>query len=348
MSPVVTDGIDALLVVSFGGPERPEDVMPFLENVTAGRGVPRARLEDVAAHYELFGGKSPINEHNRTLVDAVRKDFATHDLDLGVYWGNRNWHPFLRDTLRQMAADGVQRAAYFVTSAYSSYSGCRQYRENLYEAALDSGVELSRLRQYFNHPGFITPFAEATSEALASRPDAHVVFVTHSIPADMNAGSGGPNKHAYERQHDEVARLVVHQSGAVKWSLAYCSRSGSPHQPWLGPDVNDHLRELVTEGVESVVMVPIGFVSDHMEVVFDLDTEAAQTATQLGLDFVRVSTPGAHPAFVAMIRELLVERAAVDRGEDPARTTLGSLPPNPETCPLDCCENLRVPLPAMP
>ncbi|HSI26490.1 MAG TPA: ferrochelatase [Aeromicrobium sp.] len=345
---MLTDGIDALLVVSFGGPERPEDVMPFLENVTAGRGVPRARLEEVATHYGVFGGRSPINEHNRTLVDAVRKDFATHDLDLGVYWGNRNWHPFLRDTMRQMAADGVQRAAYFVTSAYSSYSGCRQYRENLHEAAIDSGVELSRLRQYFNHPGFVTPFVEATSEALASRPDAHVAFVTHSIPADMNAGSGGPNRRAYETQHEEVARLVADQSGARKWSLVYCSRSGSPHQPWLGPDINDHLRELASEGVESVVVVPIGFVSDHMEVVFDLDTEAAETAAQLGLDYVRVSTPGAHPAFVAMIRELLIERAAVDRGENPARTTLGGLPPNPETCALDCCVNLRVALPAMP
>ena len=348
MSPVITDGIDALLVVSFGGPEGPDDVMPFLENVTSGRGVPRSRLEDVAAHYHLFGGKSPINEQNRTLVDVVRHDFATHGLGIGVYWGNRNWHPFLRDAVTQMAADGVRRAAYFVTSAYSSYSGCRQYRENLHEAAADSGIELARLRLYFNHPGFVTPFAEATSEALATRPDAHVAFVTHSIPTDMNAGSGGPNVGAYERQHQEVARLVAEQSGARTWSLAYCSRSGSPHQPWLEPDINDHLRELASEGVESVVVVPIGFVSDHMEVVFDLDTEAAQTAADLGLDFVRVGTPGAHPAFVAMIRELLLERAAVDRGEDPVRTKLGALPANPDTCPLDCCENRRVPLPAVP
>lgn len=348
MNPVVTAPLDALLLVSFGGPERPADVMPFLERVTAGRGVPRARLNEVAEHYHLFGGTSPINEQNRTLVDAVRKDFANHDLDLPVYWGNRNWHPLLRDAMRQMAADGITHAAYFVTSAYSSYSGCRQYRENLYEAALDSGITLSRVRQYFNHPGFVTPFAEATGEALASRPEAHVVFVTHSIPSTMNAASGGPQRQAYQRQHEEVARLVAESAGAEGWTLAYCSRSGSPQQPWLEPDINDHLRELAAAGVSAVVAVPIGFVSDHMEVVFDLDTEASQTAAELGLDYVRVSTPGTHPAFVAMVRELVLERAAVNRGEDPPRAILGTLPPNPETCPLDCCENLRVPLPALP
>lgn len=348
MCPVATPDIDALLVVSFGGPEKPGDVIAFLENVTAGRGVPRARLEEVAGHYQAFGGVSPINEQNRNLIEAVRGDLARNDLDLPVYWGNRNWHPFLHDVMRQMAADGVQRAAYFVTSAYSSYSGCRQYRENLYEAALDTGVELARLRQYFNHPGFVTPFAEATEVALAVRPDAHVVFVTHSIPLTMDGGSGGPEQHAYLRQHQEVARLVADQAGAERWTLAFCSRSGAPHQPWLEPDINAHLRELAAEGVASVVVVPIGFVCDHMEVVFDLDTEAAQTAAELGLDFVRVSTPGTHPAFVSMIRELLLERVALDQGAEPVRSALGGLPPNPDLCPDDCCENLRVRMPAIP
>ena len=334
--------IDALLVVSFGGPEHPEDVMGFLENVTAGRDVPRERLEEVAEHYLLFGGKSPINDQNRELVDEIRKDLANHGLDLPVYWGNRNWHPFLRDTMRQMADDGVRHAAYFLTSAYSSYSGCRQYRENLYEAATGVELELSHLPLYFDHAGFVTPFVEATSEALAGAggtsrwhagsgqrgTDAHVVFVTHSIPTAMDAASGGPGQHAYVRQHEKVAALVAERSGAANWSLAYCSRSGSPHQPWLEPDINDHLRELSTQGVESVVVVPIGFISDHTEVVFDLDTEAAQTAAGLRIDYVRVSTPGVHPAFVTMVRELLAE--------------------SPRRCPADCCVDLRAPLPTIP
>lgn len=349
MSAVDARPIDALLLVSFGGPERPSDVIPFLENVTAGRGVPRSRLEQVAEHYQHFGGRSPINDQNRALLAAIRQDLADNGLDLPVYWGNRNWDPFLRDTMKQMAADGVTRAAYVVTSAYSSYSGCRQYRENLFEAAVGVGVQLSRLRLYFNHPGFVGPFVEATASALAVAPDeTHVVFVTHSIPTDMNAASGGPGVHAYEAQHQEVARLVAEGSGATAWTLAYCSRSGSPHQPWLEPDINDHLRDLAAEGVTSVVAVPIGFVSDHMEVVFDLDTEAAETAAELGMTFARVATPGVHPAFVAMVRDLVLERAAVDRGEDPVRAVVGICSPNPDVCADDCCPNLRLPLPAAP
>jgi ferrochelatase len=341
--------LDALLLVSFGGPEQPADVIPFLENVTAGRGVPRARLEQVAEHYQHFGGRSPINDQNRELLDAIRKDFADHGLDLPVYWGNRNWDPYLRDTVKQMAADGVKRAGYLVTSAYSSYSGCRQYRENLFEATVNVDVELSRLRLYFNHPGFVTPFVDATADALAAAPDdSHVVFVTHSIPTDMNAASGGPDAHAYERQHQEVARLVAEGAGAGTWTLAYCSRSGSPHQPWLEPDINDHLRDLSATGVTSVIVVPIGFVSDHMEVVFDLDTEAAETATALGMTFARVPTPGVHPAFVAMVRDLVLERAAADRGEEPVRAVVGTCTPNPDLCSRDCCPNLRLPLPAAP
>lgn len=348
MSAVDTRPLDALLLVSFGGPEQPEDVMPFLENVTAGRGVPRSRLEQVAEHYLHFGGRSPINDQNRELIDAVRKDFADSGIDLPVYWGNRNWHPFLRDVLRAMADDGIRRAAYVVTSAYSSYSGCRQYRENLHEAVAGTGVELSRIRLYFNHPGFVTPFVESTATALAAAPpDTHVVFVTHSIPEDMDATSGGPDVHAYRRQHEEVAGLVASGAGARAWSLAYCSRSGSPQQRWLEPDVNDHLRALSADGVTSVIVVPIGFVSDHMEVVFDLDTEAAQTAADLGIAFARVPTPGVHPAFVAMIGDLVRERAAVDRGESVTRSVVGTCAPNPDACPADCCPNLRLALPAV-
>lgn len=341
---------DALLLVSFGGPEHPDHVLPFLENVTAGRGIPRERLEQVGEHYHLFGGRSPINDLNRELIDAIRKDLADHGIELPVYWGNRNWDPYLRDAMRQMADDGVRNAAYIVTSAYSSYSGCRQYREDLFDAhaGLDD-VALTRLRLYFNHPGFVTPFVEATAAALAEAPaGTHIVFVTHSIPTAMDAASGGPGVHAYRQQHEEVARLVAEGAGALRSSLVYCSRSGSPHVPWLEPDINDELRDLAASGVRSVVVVPIGFVSDHMEVIFDLDTEAAATAKELGLRYDRVDTPGTHSAFVEMVRDLLLERAAVERGEEPLRSVVGAMPPNPDVCPVDCCANLRAPLPTVP
>jgi ferrochelatase len=339
---------DALLLVSFGGPERPEDVVPFLENVTAGRGIPRERLEEVGQHYFLFGGKSPINGLNLELLEAIRKDFAENGIDLPVYWGNRNWDPYLKDAAEQMAADGVRRAACFVTSAYSSYSGCRQYREDLYDATTGVEIELSRLRHYFNHPGFVGPFTEATREALVSAPaDSHVVFVTHSIPTTMNDASGGPGRRAYEQQHLSVASLVAEGAGAERWSLAYCSRSGSPRTPWLEPDINDHLAELKESGVESVVVVPIGFVSDHMEVIYDLDTEGKATAEELQLQYVRVDTPGAHPDFVAMVRDLVTERAAMERGESVDRAALGEFPAWRDLCPVDCCVNPRAPLPTI-
>jgi ferrochelatase len=339
---------DALLLVSFGGPEHPEDVVPFLENVTAGRGIPRERLEQVGEHYFLFGGKSPINELNRELIEAIGKDFAENDIDLPIYWGNRNWSPYLRDAVREMADDGITNAAYFLTSAYSSYSGCRQYREDLYDARSGFDIELTRLRLYFNHPGFVTPFVDATKAALAEAPaGTHVVFVTHSVPEAMDAASGGPCQHAYRRQHEEIASLVADSAGTGRYSLAYCSRSGSPHVKWLEPDINDHLQELAAQGVTSVVVVPIGFVSDHMEVIYDLDTEAAATAKKLGLRYDRVDTPGDHPAFIAMVRELVVERAAVERGERPEVPTVGALPPNPYACAVDCCVNLRSPLPTV-
>jgi ferrochelatase len=339
---------DALLLVSFGGPERPEDVIPFLENVTSGRGIPRERLEEVGQHYHLFGGKSPINELNLELLEAMRKDFADNGVHLPIYWGNRNWDPYLHDATRQMAADGIKHPVCFITSAYSSYSGCRQYREDLFDAANGLDMKLSRLRHYFNHPGFVGPFVEATKAALAEAPaGTQVIFVTHSIPDSMNAGSGGPGCGAYVRQHEQVATLVAAEAGAEQWSLAYCSRSGSPHMPWLEPDINDHLRELHESGVESAVVVPIGFVSDHMEVIYDLDTEAAATAKDLGMRFDRVDTPGSHPAFVAMIRELVLERAAIERGESVDRPALGGLGPSHDVCPVDCCLNPRSPLPTI-
>ncbi len=339
---------DAVLLVSFGGPERPEDVVPFLENVTSGRGIPRERLAEVGQHYMLFGGKSPINELNLELLDSLRKDFAENGIDLPIYWGNRNWDPYLREAARQMEADGITHAACFVTSAYSSYSGCRQYREDLFDATNGLDLRLSRLRHYFNHPGFIGPLTEATRAGLVHLPGSHVIFVTHSIPDSMNDASGGPGVKAYERQHQQVAALVADAAGAENWSLAYCSRSGSPHMPWLEPDINDHLRDLHADGVESVVVVPIGFVSDHMEVIFDLDTEASATAKELGMAYERVDTPGTHPDFIAMVRDLLIERAAIERGEAPARKTVGDMGPSHDTCPVDCCLNARAELPTIP
>jgi protoporphyrin/coproporphyrin ferrochelatase len=349
---------DALLLVSFGGPEKAEDVLPFLENVTRGRGIPRERLEEVGEHYYLFGGRSPINDQNRRFIAAVEEDLRSSGIAIGVYWGNRNWDPYLSDTLAQMQADGVRRAACLVTSAYSSYSGCRQYRENLAEAVATvsrSGVEvprLDRLRHYFNHPGFVDAMVRNTVAAVGQLPEgeraeAELVFVTHSIPVAMNAGSG-PRGGAYEAQHLEVARLVGEGVDAVTGrprarSLVYCSRSGPPGQPWLGPDVNDHLRQLAAEGRSSAVLVPIGFISDHMEVRFDLDAEALETAGGLGLACSRAATVGTDPSFVAAVRELVLERAAVERGETRVRRALGDLGPSHDACPAGCCPNLRAP-----
>jgi ferrochelatase len=349
---------DALLIVSFGGPERPEDVMPFLENVTRGRGVPPERLVEVAEHYHRFGGRSPINDRCRELIAAVEADLAAHGIELPVYWGNRNWDPFLTETLAKMRADGVRRSAAFVTSAYSSYSGCRQYREDLARAAsaVPDAPQIDRLRQYFNHPGFVDAFVESTSEAIGRLPadvrgDARLVFVTHSIPVSM-AASSGPEGGAYESQHRSGAGLVASAAGEqtrlhLGWDLVYCSRSGPPQVPWLEPDVNDHLERLAGDGVPAVVVVPLGFVSDHMEVVFDLDTEAAATAERLGIAFARASTPGAHPSFVAAIRDLVIERAAAERGEPVARAAVGDLGAAWDMCAAACCPNPREQLPAI-
>jgi ferrochelatase len=363
-----TDPYDALLLVSFGGPEGPDDVLPFLRNVTRGRGIPPDRLAEVGQHYQAFGGRSPINDQCRALLAAIRTDLSAAGIDLPVYWGNRNWDPYLSDALEQMHRDGVRRAACFVTSAYSSYSGCRQYRENLFDAVADVAAgsgdgagttppapRLDKLRHYFNHPGFIDPFVDGTVDALARLATGgcrapRLVYVTHSIPDAMNDVSGrvpgGPGG-AYVRQHEEVASLVTDRVAERTGSrpaheLVYCSRSGPPQVPWLEPDVNDHLELLAAEGTtDGVVVVPIGFVSDHMEVIYDLDTEAAATADRLGLGFERVQTPGVDTRFVAMVRELLTERAAVERGSSPVRVAAGGMGAWWDVCPVGCCQNLR-------
>jgi ferrochelatase len=343
---------DAVLLVSFGGPEGPDDVVPFLENVTRGRGIPRERLVEVGEHYQRFGGRSPINDQNRAFLAALREDLAGAGIDLPVYWGNRNWDPFLTDTVRRMAADGITRAACFVTSAYSSYSSCRQYRENLFDAAqaVEHAPRLDKLRLYFNHPGFVEPMVDATLAALAELPEdvresAHLAFVTHSIPETMNAGSG-PDGRAYVEQHGsivtEVVERVRQETGRRhRHALVFCSRSGPPHVPWLEPDINDHLERLHDGGAPAVVLVPIGFVSDHMEVVYDLDTEATATAEKLGLPMTRAATAGIDPRFVAAVRDLLLERAAAERGEDVARASVGALPACWDRCPAGCCPNPR-------
>ncbi|WP_246081624.1 ferrochelatase [Nocardioides litoris] len=351
---------DALLLVSFGGPEGPDDVVPFLENVTRGRGIPRERLEEVGEHYYLFGGKSPINDQNRAFLDALRADLAEHGIDLPVYWGNRNWDPYLTDTLQQMAADGVQRAACFVTSAYSSWSSCRQYRENLYDAvtSVPDGTpapRLDKLRHYFNHPGFVAPVVDGVLAALAGLPEgSRIVFVTHSIPDAMADSSGPPEAggSAYVRQHLDVAQVVAdavaEQTGTRhEHDLVYCSRSGPPQVPWLEPDVNDHLEALAAQGVPGVAVVPVGFVSDHMEVIYDLDTEARETAERLGLPFARAATPGTDPRFVAVVRDLLVERAAVERGVEVTRAFEGEHGVCWDRCPVGCCPNPRAERPAL-
>ena len=330
---------DAILFVSFGGPERREDVMPFLENVVRGRRVPRARLEAVAEHYYRFGGRSPINDQNRALIAAVRTGLRERGIDLPVYWGNRNWHPLLPDAVGDMARDGVGRALAFVTSAFSSYSGCRQYRENIESAraSLDGAVPvIDKIRAYFNHPGFIEAMASRVREALSGFADGAVpttVFTAHSIPMAM------ADRCEYVAQLREASALVSQRAGAGPWELAFQSRSGPPSQPWLGPDICDRLAELRDEGVTRVCAAPIGFVSDHLEVAYDLDVEALEAAAELGIEFRRAGTVGTHPEFVAGVCSLIEERLRGGSG----RASVGHLPPLPDQCPPDCCPGVQAP-----
>jgi protoporphyrin/coproporphyrin ferrochelatase len=326
----VNEPYDALLLVSFGGPHGPADVDAFLANVTRGRNVAPQRLAAVARQYELFGGVSPINTQCEALLDELGRELRRSDIDLNLYWGNRNWHPMLADTVMQMTADGVRRALALVTSPYGSFSSCRQYLDDIERARAVAGVHapvIDKIRNYFNHPGFIEPMIANTSAALAMVDHgARLVFCAHSIPETMAAGS------PYVAQLNQVAALIGGAVGHADWDLVFQSRSGSPEQSWLGPDVNIHLRELARVGVGCCVLVPIGFVSDHMEVVYDLDTVALATARELGLEAVRAATVGTDPRFVAGLRQLIEERL-----HSTTRLGTGSLPPAPDACPPGCC-----------
>lgn len=331
----MTNSYDAILIVSFGGPEGMDDVMPFLENVLRGRNVPRERMLGVAKHYELFGGVSPLNEQNRKLIQALRQELEAKGPRLPIYFGNRNWHPLLADTLRQMRDDGVKNALAFVTSAYSSYSSCRQYLEDIERARTSVGPEsprVEKLRVFYNHPGFVEANVANVRAALEQIPaerrrETQIVFTAHSIPESMAQNCD------YEAQLRETSRLIANTMATEKWQLAFQSRSGSPSQPWLGPDVCDALRELHAEGARDVMVAPVGFVSDHMEIIYDLDTEAMTLSHELGLNMVRAATAGTHPAFIAMIRELIMER--IDATV--ARRSLGALGPRSDFCQPGCC-----------
>jgi ferrochelatase len=326
---------DAILVVSFGGPEGHDDVIPFLENVLRGRNVPRERMLAVAEHYYHFDGKSPINQQTRELIAALKDELAQHGPKLPVYWGNRNWHPLLADTLRQMKNDGVKHALAFVTSAYSSYSGCRQYREDIARAQTEVGEgapQIDKLRVFFNHPGFLEATEDRLKEALAqipaqARQNVQIVYVAHSIPMSM------ANTSDYVKQLEEVRRLASQAVGISKNVLVYQSRSGAPGQPWLEPDILDYLREVKEKNLASaVVIAPISFISDHMEVLYDLDIEARQLCESLALPMARAKTVGVHPKFIAMIRELILERT-----QGTERRALGSLGPRQDVCAENCC-----------
>jgi protoporphyrin/coproporphyrin ferrochelatase len=332
----ITDSsYDALLIVSFGGPEGMDDVIPFLENVLRGRDVPRERMLQVAHHYQMFDGVSPINQENRKLIAALKQELQTNGPDLPIYWGNRNWHPMLADTVRQMAGAGVKRALAFVTSAYSSFSSCRQYLQNIADAQATVGSDapqIDKLRAFYNHPLFSEANVEQIRASMSELPEnarasARLVFTAHSIPESMAANSD------YEAQLNEAGQLIAAELNVKSWQVVYQSRSGSPAQPWLGPDVCDHLKQLRAEGVTDVVIAPIGFVSDHMEVIYDLDVEAHQLAKEIGVNIRRAGTAGTHPAFVRMVRELMMERI---NNETPRY--LGSRGANHDVCLPDCCQ----------
>lgn len=343
-----TTPYDALLICSFGGPNAPDDVVPFLRNVTKGKQIPEERLREVGEHYYGFGGKSPINEQNLALLGALREELARRGIDLPVIWGNRNWHPYTVDTLRDASAFGAKRVLTFVTSAYASYSGSRQYREHLAEAQHELGdraPEIDVLRPFFNDPGFVAANAAAIAEAAESLEGglsgAHIVYVTHSIPDTMQEASAvtGPG---YREQHEDVratidSMLSLGLAPVFESSLAYCSRSGDPRVPWLEPDVNDHIEALAAAGVKKLIIAPIGFISDHMEVAFDLDIEAMETAAEHGIAAARAATVGVHPEFVSGIVDMVLERAARERGEAVEAQTTGALEAFPDIAPPGSC-----------
>lgn len=337
MVPTAIEPYDAILVVSFGGPEKREDVIPFLENVLRGKPVPRERMLEVAEHYYHFDGVSPINAQVRDLIKALSVELKNCSIDLPIYWGNRNWQPMLPDTLRQMERDGVRKALAFFTSAYSSYSGCRQYRENLAQASNEVGPgapQIDKLRMFYNHPLFIAANVERLQAAFDELPtdakaSARIAFTAHSIPLSMSSNCN------YVRQLEETCRLIAEELAIPRdrWSLVYQSRSGRPGDPWLEPDIGDHLRSVHATGATSIVIAPIGFLSDHMEVMFDLDEEAREICNELGLAMARARTVGSHPLFVQAIRELIEERIGL-RTE---KRAIGQYGPSHDVCPADCC-----------
>ena len=352
---------DAVLLQSFGGPEGPDEVLPFLRRVTAGRGVPDERLEEVGEHYHRVGGVSPLPALNRALVEALYAELTRRECPLPVVLGNRNSAPFVADALGELVGAGARRVLAVPTSAWRSYSSCRQYREDLAEA-VEGHPELvvDKVRPYGEHPGFAGPVARVTVDAAREAVEqvgggaVALLFVTHSIPEAMDetSGPGDGDGRAYSGDQAAAAAAVLAEVDTalgtdLPGGLAFCSRSGSPHTPWLEPDVNDRLRELADEGIRHVVLVPIGFVSDHMEVVHDLDVEAAQTAAETGLGLTRVPTPGEDPAFVPGLVDVLLERAAEARGEAPVRATWRDLDSHPSICPAGCCPNLRTAKPAL-
>lgn len=347
---------DAIVLAGFGGPEGQDDVIPFLRNVTRGRGIPDERLEEVAHHYRHFGGISPINQQNRELKAALEAELASRGIDLPVIWGNRNWSPYLAEAVQEAYDRGYRTLIGLATSAYSSFSSCRQYREDfamaLEATGLGDRLQIDKVRQFFDHPGFVTPFVEGVRGALDeliergfADDEIRVLFATHSIPTDDALRSGdrtvdyGPGG-AYAAQHLAVGEVVMREAGShVAWELVYQSRSGPPTQPWLEPDVNDVIEQLPAQGVKAVVIVPLGFVSDHMEVLWDLDTEATETAEEHGLVAIRTPTPGTHPAYVAGLVDLVMERVTgTPTAERPALTPYG---PWFDVCRPGCCENVR-------
>jgi len=325
---------DAVLVVSFGGPEGPEDVMPFLENVLEGLKLPPPAVKGIARRYERFGGVSPINAHTRNLIAALEKELAAHGIDLPVYWGNRNWHPFLIDTIAQMRSDGIGRAIAYVTSMFGSYSGCRRYREDLYAATqnVEGAPIIDKLRYGYNHPGFIEAMAERVRDALDAVPAERraatpLIFTAHSLPVSMARYA------PYVAQLTESADLVAAAVGHANWEFAYQSNNASYGEPWLEPRIEDVIADKGRQGTPDVVVAPIGFVCDHMEVVLDLDVEAKEAAAEAGVNLVRAGTVGSHPSYVAMIRELVEERL----GTRTERRSLGRFGPSHDVCPVDCC-----------